>query len=100
MTATSTLVSTDSHGKNPRVFKVARTDAAEAAAIAYLTKHVAYTIGQPYRVFDEASFEIAEDISDAFAEFLHPTCEHGMSLSLCMGPMHFPSAEQERALWG
>jgi hypothetical protein len=32
-------------------------------------------------------------------EVLDPPCEHGMSSSLCMGPMHYPSAEQERE-WG
>jgi hypothetical protein len=31
---------------------------------------------------------------------LFPTCEHDMSASLCMGPMHFPDAAQERALFG
>ena len=29
---------------------------------------------------------------------LYPTCEHGMSLALCCGPDHFPSAAQERAM--
>lgn len=28
---------------------------------------------------------------------LYPTCEHGLSASLCMGPGHYPTDEQERA---
>lgn len=28
-------------------------------------------------------------------DFLYPTCEHGLSASLCMGPQHYPSYEQE-----
>lgn len=31
-------------------------------------------------------------------EMLSPTCEHGMSAQLCMGPQHYPSAEQERMM--
>lgn len=31
---------------------------------------------------------------------LFPSCEHGMDGRNCMGPEHFMSAEQERALWG
>jgi len=31
-------------------------------------------------------------------DYLNPTCEHGMSAVLCMGPMHYPSREQEMAM--
>jgi hypothetical protein len=47
--------------------------------------------------------QCAPGVLDAFpATFatLYPTCEHGMGGRLCMGPDHFMSAEQERALWG
>jgi hypothetical protein len=30
--------------------------------------------------------------------YLYPLCEHGMSLDLCHGPMHFMSAAQEQAM--
>jgi hypothetical protein len=34
-------------------------------------------------------------------EFMHPQCEHGLSLDLCYGPNHYMSADQERAMgWG
>lgn len=29
---------------------------------------------------------------------LYPTCEHGLSEILCMGPDHYPSTEQEMAM--
>lgn len=33
-------------------------------------------------------------------EYLHPTCEHGMSAELCMGPDHFMTREQEIQRFG
>jgi len=33
-------------------------------------------------------------------EHLYPTCEHGMSADLCMGPDHFMSRDQETARFG
>lgn len=89
------IVTTNSHGLDPIVVSIARTDAAEAAAVAYLQRQTAYVIGKAYRVIGDA--QVAEDVSHALAEFLYPTCEHGMSLQLCAGPDHFPTADQERA---
>lgn len=31
-------------------------------------------------------------------EILYPHCEHGLSADLCMGPNHYPTAEQEREM--
>jgi hypothetical protein len=31
-------------------------------------------------------------------DYLYPLCEHGMSESLCEGPDHYMTAEQERAM--
>jgi len=39
-----------------------------------------------------------ETLSDAVLEALDPTCEHGLSSRLCMGPMHYPTNEQEMAM--
>lgn len=30
-------------------------------------------------------------------DVLYPTCEHGLSADLCMGPNHYPTYDQERA---
>lgn len=29
---------------------------------------------------------------------LYPQCDHGLALDLCMGPDHYPTYEQERAM--
>jgi hypothetical protein len=34
----------------------------------------------------------------ALLDFLYPSCEHGLSADLCMGPNHYPTADQERAM--
>ena len=34
--------------------------------------------------------ELAE-VSDTMADFLWPSCEHGLSAWLCAGPMHYPA---------
>lgn len=37
---------------------------------------------------------------DALYHMLAPTCEHGMSADLCMGPDHYPSREWEMERYG
>lgn len=65
-------------------------------AIAYLTPKGATHAWS--EVFEEP---IDYDRYPAMAEFLHPTCEHGMDARSCMGPEHFMSREQELARgWG
>lgn len=48
----------------------------------------------------EESEHAVPDQYERLLEVLHPTCEHGLSLSLCHGPGHYPSAEWERAQYG
>lgn len=66
--------------------------ATEDQALAYMEE----------RKSTHAFFELGDEpIGDSFTRLLeemHPTCEHGMSAALCMGPEHYPSAEQERAM--
>jgi hypothetical protein len=31
-------------------------------------------------------------------DYLYPICEHGLSLDLCNGPMHYMSAAEEQAM--
>lgn len=37
---------------------------------------------------------------DALYHLLFPTCEHGLSEDLCMGPGHYPSREWEMERYG
>lgn len=54
-------------------------------------------------VADRMSFEAHDPESIDWSRFprtyehLNPTCEHGLSAWLCMGPMHYPTREQEMA---
>lgn len=93
------LVTTNPHGTDALHVHVAATPEAEAAALAFLARHMPpYTGGSDYRVFTVE--DVADGHGEAFIERLFPTCEHGMDAALCMGPDHFPSAQQERDLWG
>ncbi len=38
------------------------------------------------------------ELPDSVMSALYPECEHGLSASLCMGPEHYPSNEQEMAM--
>lgn len=81
---------------------VAATPEADAAAAAFFRRACFYDAakgGSDYAVAHVVEEETTH-LGEALADYFFPTCEHGMSLSLCMGPDHFPSAEQERALWG
>ncbi|MGH3997265.1 MAG: hypothetical protein ACRDTJ_07360 [Pseudonocardiaceae bacterium] len=55
------------------------------------------------RVADRMSFEPLDPEGMDWSRFprtyerLNPTCEHGLSAWLCMGPMHYPTREQEMA---
>lgn len=106
----NTLVSLAQDGGRGATIRVevAPTPEAEAAAVAFFRRSGGVQdgkwVGGTYTV---ASF-LPEDVEEGesgepgpiLMDYFFPTCEHGMSLSLCMGPDHFPSAEQERALWG
>lgn len=98
-TATVYLVRPDEAGHagwGSRVkVEIAATEAADAAAAAFLHRATRYVVGEPYNVFGEAFGEFGP----ATQEVLFPTCEHGMNLHNCYGPDHFPSAAQERE-WG
>ncbi|MGH3999182.1 MAG: hypothetical protein ACRDTJ_17195 [Pseudonocardiaceae bacterium] len=55
------------------------------------------------RVANRMSFEPLDPENVDWSRFprtyerLNPTCEHGLSAWLCMGPMHYPTREQEMA---
>lgn len=70
---------------------------ADAHAATYVTTH-GHLVIEP-DTGDDGYPAIPEGF-DALIGALFPLCEHQMSLSLCMGPDHFPTAAQERALWG
>lgn len=78
---------------------VADTPEADAAAAAWFRRatSLANSDGIHYHTacVDE---QASTALGSAMAEFLFPTCEHGMSAALCMGPDHFPSREQEMAM--
>lgn len=73
---------------------VADTPEADAAAAAWFRRATEY---HGYRDYHTATVDEAAStaLGTAMAEFLFPTCEHGMSAALCMGPDHYPSREQE-----
>lgn len=76
---------------------IASTPEADKAAAAFLARVTHYEFGQDnYHVTEPG--EDNNPYGDAMTELLYPTCEHGMSAQLCMGPMHFMSYEQERAM--
>lgn len=68
---------------------------AEARALAYISAHKGLNFTE---VKDRPNYW--PSLSKAFSKALYPTCEHGMSLSLCMDPYgdaHFGTREQELA---
>lgn len=81
---------------------------AEAHALAFLDRHGYDVTGRLDFIWDlpvdETSDPADVDVFfDAFPQLVarrFPTCEHGMDAGLCMGPQHYPTADQERALWG
>lgn len=81
---------------------------AEAHALAFLDRNSYPTRRALDFVWDlpvnEDSDPAAVDaFFDAFPQLVarrFPTCEHGADAGLCMGPAHYPTAEQERHLWG
>lgn len=84
------IITSDTHGAARLTIEVAGTREAGLAAAKFLDRQ--YAAG---RVLFYA--EVTDDASDDLVEAVFPTCEHGMSQSLCMGPDHFPSREQELA---
>lgn len=80
----------DRHGLNALVVEVAATPEAEAGALAFLRRVTAWETGD-YRVVSEIEDDGAEPVGEELMEFLSPTCEHGLSLTLCAGPGHYPA---------
>jgi hypothetical protein len=93
--ASTDAITLDVHGDSQSYRVVFEGSDAQAWALAYRaarsrTHHFSEAGDAP---FSHAAFP-------AFADALYPTCEHGMSAELCMGPDHFMSYDQERALYG
>lgn len=69
---------------------------ADATAAAFIAARTSYT----------AIEEVGDAECDDYAAWpltyaaLYPECEHGLSLRLCEGPMHYMSAAQERERYG
>lgn len=78
---------------------IAPTPAADAAAAAFFARACHYVVGEPYNVSHLDEEATAAPLGPKVEEYFFPLCEHGMSLQLCCGPNHYPSAFQERA-WG
>lgn len=90
MTA-DTIVLEAHHCENGTTYRVTfQGPDAEAAAIDYIQRRV-----------DTHAIQELEDkpLRDypSLRRTLYPLCDHGMSLDLCEGPFHYPSADQERA---
>lgn len=88
--AATRILTSDQRGQHVLSVVVAATPEAESAAVAFLRRTTGYTVGQQsYRVI----FDVPEaDAAGAtLMDFLSPTCEHGLSLSLCAGPGHYPA---------
>lgn len=64
------------------------TFSTEAQALAYLTPRGATHASWPAT---EADAERVMDTWPLMADKLWPTCEHGLSASLCAGPGHYPA---------
>jgi hypothetical protein len=73
---------------------IADTPEADKAAAAFFKRATEY---RGYRDYHTASVdeEASTALGEAMAEIFYPTCEHGMSADLCMGPDHYPTREQE-----
>lgn len=87
------------HGAWVRV-EVAPTPEADAAAARFFRRACHYEVGMMDYAVANVDEEGTTHLGAELEAYFFPTCEHGMSLQLCMGPDHFPSAEQERMLWG
>lgn len=98
MTAVAYLQRGAGWGPNIKV-TVAATPEADAAAAAFFKRATVYTVGSDYAV-KSIDQELTTDLGPAMSDAFFPMCEHKMSLALCMGPDHYPSAQQERELWG
>lgn len=64
-------------------------DKAESRAISFIESRK-----MTHVIYEDEEFPISPSFRDLLDK-LYPTCEHGMSLSLCMGPEHYPTREQE-----
>lgn len=73
---------------------VASTPEADKAAAEFFKRATAY---HGYRDYHTACVDeqASSALGEALAEFFFPTCEHGMSAALCMGPDHYPTRQQE-----
>lgn len=95
------LFATANGGRNYfRVIFAGRDDAhSDAMACEYIDRnsgHMSFDVEQREGHVDLVEWDLFPKTFDR----LFPTCEHGMSATLCMGPMHFPTHEQEMGLWG
>lgn len=66
-------------------------EAAEDNALAFIARRTDLT-------FFEAEGDEPHQVGDEFTRLLavlYPTCEHGMSADLCMGPEHYGTAEMD-----
>lgn len=93
------LATKGGHGAWVRV-EVAQTPEADAAAAAFFRRACRYEVGMTDYAVANVDEEATTELGPELEAYFFPVCEHGMSLTLCMGPDHFPSAAQERALWG
>lgn len=67
------------------------TFATEASAVDYVNRKRSYCA---FWTRDDSALDEFGELLDV----LYPTCEHGLSEILCMGPDHYPSNEQEMAM--
>jgi hypothetical protein len=68
------------------------TFCSEQAAVRYVKARTSYCA-----IFPVEGHPVPETWTELL-DVLYPTCEHGLSLQLCMGPEHYPTDEQERAM--
>lgn len=65
---------------------------AEAMAIAFCTVRES-----THAVWEVDTAPIDYSLFPLLSDYLHPTCEHGLSASNCYGPQHYYFDEEEQA---
>lgn len=78
------------------LIRVENTPEAEAAVLDYLHRVCPddWKLGDNYHVPTVLEDQTDGDMGQELYDYFYPTCEHGLSAALCVGPGHYPTDKQ------